>query len=419
MKMMNKLLALLTALMLCVLPAMAETTAEDVLATVNGAAVTRAEYEACLAQLQNAYSSYGYDVTDETIAAVLQQFAMETAVEYELLDAVILENGLQLTDEELADTAQAAREDWQYQIDEIIAEYESYGMVDPADEASYAAVLLQILSTLESVGYTEESYIAEAQKYAAYDKAYEWIVSDVTVTEDEVRARYDELVDADRIAYANDVTAYESLLEYNEMYLMLGMTDYYVELYYTPEGYRNVIHILLEADEAALAAYTAAQENPEATADEIEAARLAVLASVQPTIDEINQKLAEGVSFAELIPLYTADPGMADAASIAAGYEVHAQSTKWVIPFRDAAFTVENPGDVTAPVVTDFGVHILQYVADIPGGAKPYTDDVRALLTEELLLSRQSTRYTEVMQGMLTEAEIVYAAEAQAFIGGN
>lgn len=419
MKMMTKLLALMMALLLCVLPAMAETTAEDVLATVNGSAVTRAEFDDCLTLLQNQYSSYGYDVTDETIAVVLQQLAMETAVEYEMLDALIAENGLQLTDEEAADAAQAAREDWQYQIDAIIAEYESYGMVDTADEASVAAALLEVLSLLESLGYTEESYIADAQKFEGYNKAYDWIVRDVTVSEDEVRARYDSLVEADQVAYGNNVAAYEELLSNNQMYLMYGMADYYVDPYYIPEGYRVVTHILLEADEAALAAYAEAQENTEATADEIEAARQAVLASVQPVIDEINQKLAEGASFAELIPVYTIDPGMSDAAAIAEGYEVHAQSTRWVIPFRDAAFTVDNPGDVTAPVVTDYGVHILQYVADVPGGAVPYTEDIQALLTEELLTSRQSTRYTEVMQELLGGAEIVYAAEAQSFMGGN
>ena len=40
-----------------------------------------------------------------------------------------------------------------------------------------------------------------------------------------------------------------------------------------------------------------------------ENARLAILANVQPIVDEINQKLADGATFAELIPQYTTDPG--------------------------------------------------------------------------------------------------------------
>lgn len=421
MKKMIRLLALTMALLLCMLPALAETvaetSAEDVLATVNGVAVTRADYEECLAQLESTYSGYGYDVTDETIAAALKQIAMETTVEYKLLDAAIVENNLQLTDEELADAAQLAREDFYLQVDEIVDMYGSYGMGDVSTEEGRAAVMVQVLAQLETMGVTEASYIAEMQTYAGYNKAYEWIVRDVSVAEEEVRARYDELVEADRVAYENNVEAYESMQQQNQMALMYGMTEYYVDLYYVPEGYRIVTHILLEADEAALAAYNALTE--EATAEEIAAAEKAVIDSVQPTIDEINARLAEGESFNALIPEYTMDPGMMDEASIAEGYQVHPESTMWVTPFRDAAFTVENVGDVTAPVVTDYGVHILYYAADLPGGPVEYTDDVRALLEETLLTSLKSTRYTQTMQSWMDAAEIVYSDEAQAIVSGS
>ena len=421
MKKIIRLLALTMALLLCMLPALAETvaetSAEDVLATVNGVAVTRADYEECLAQLESTYSGYGYDVTDETIAAALKQIAMETTVEYKLLDAAIVENNLQLTDEELADAAQLAREDFYLQVDEIVDMYGSYGMGDVSTEEGRAAVMVQVLAQLETMGVTEASYIAEMQTYAGYNKAYEWIVRDVSVAEEEVRARYDELVEADRVAYENNVEAYESMQQQNQMALMYGMTEYYVDLYYVPEGYRIVTHILLEADEAALAAYNALTE--EATAEEIAAAEKAVIDSVQPTIDEINARLAEGESFNALIPEYTMDPGMMDEASIAEGYQVHPESTMWVTPFRDAAFTVENVGDVTAPVVTDYGVHILYYAADLPGGPVEYTDDVRALLEETLLTSLKSTRYTQTMQSWMDAAEIVYSDEAQAIVSGS
>ena len=417
MKMMNRLVALLAALMLCVLPALAETTIspEDVMLTVNGAAVTRAEYEKYLVQLENTYDEYGYDVTEASIAAALKQLALEMAVEYKLLDELAIANGLQMTEEELADVAQLAREDFYLQVDEIVAYYASYGLGDISTEEGYAALLLEVLAELESMGTTEASYIADVQEYYAYSKAYEWIVSDVTVSDEEVRAHYDELVEADRVAYGSDVAAYENAQYMNDLYLAYGMTDYYVDLYYIPEGYRLVTHILLEADETALADYTAAKESGDA--DALAAAQQAVLASVQPTVDEINARLAEGENFNDMILDYTMDTGMMDAASIAAGYEVHPESTMWVTEFRDAAFTVNNVGDVTAPVVTDYGVHIIYYMADI-GGPVPYEGDVRILLTEQLLSGLQSNRYTEVLNGLMAEAEIVYSEEAQAILAG-
>lgn len=418
MKMMTRALALMLAMLVCMLPALAETSPDDVMVTINGSAVTRAEYEACLGQLESVYSSYGYDMTDPAFAMVLRQIALETAMEYELLEMVIAENGLALTEEEMADVAQEARESWLMQVEQIVDQYGMYGM-DVTSEDGRAAVMVMVLSQLEDSGYTEASFIAEAQTVAAYNKAYDWIVRDVTVSDDDVRAHFDELVEADRVAYGNDVEAYEAVLDTNRMALMYGMTEYYTDLYYIPEGYRVVTHILLEADEAALEAYVAVKANPEATPEEIAEAEQAVLASVQPTVDEINARLAEGENFNDMIPDYTMDPGMMDEASIAAGYEVHPKSTLWVVPFRDAAFTVENVGDVTAPVVTDFGVHILCYVGDVPSGPVEYTDDVRALLTEELLAARQSAAYTAAVQQWMQEAEIVYSDEAQAIMDGN
>nr|MBR4281189.1 peptidylprolyl isomerase [Clostridia bacterium] len=405
----TRLLALVMALLMCMLPALAETAPEDVLATVNGAAVTRAEYEKYLVQLENTYYNYGYDV------AVLKQLALEMAVEYKLLDKMIADNGLEMTAEELADAAQLAREDFYLQVDEIVAYYASYGLGDISTEEGYAALLLQVLAELESMGVTEESYIADVQESMAYRKAYDWIVRDVVVAEEDVRARYDELVEADRVAYKNDVEGYEYMQQLNQMYLAYGMADYYVDVYYVPAGYRLVTHILLEADEAALDAYVAAKEAGDAEA--LASAEQAVLASVQPTVDEINARLAEGESFNDLILEYTTDTGMADAASIASGYEVHPQSTMWVTEFRDASFTVDKVGDVTAPVVTDYGVHIIYYMADI-GGAVAYTDDVRLLLEEELLYSLQSTCYSHKLAELKAAAEIVYSEEAQALMSG-
>ena len=317
MKKMTRLLAMLLALVMLALPALAESSPEDVLATVYGIPVTRAQYDDALTQMEDMYSSYVYDVTDPTIASVLQQIALDTAIEYAMLTKVIEDNGLQLTDEELADSAQAAREDFNAQVDQIVDEYGYYGMADISTEESRAAVLVTVLSQLEAMGVTEASYIADIQRFDGYDKAYDWIVRDMTVTDEEVRAHFDELVEADRVAYENDVLAYETMQQQNQMALMYGMNDYYTDLYYVPSGYRLVTHILLEADETALNAYVAAKQSADSEA--LAAAEQAVLASVQTTVDEINGRLANGEAFNDLIPEYTADPGMSDAVSIAAG----------------------------------------------------------------------------------------------------
>lgn len=433
MKMMTRLLALVMALLLCV-PALAETAGspDDVLATVNGDVVTRADFDMYFANLNSYYTNAGYDMTGDEMVGLLKMMAMETAVEYVLMDQKIVELGLSLTDEEKADATQAAREDWAAVIEDGMA---YYGITAASTEDERAEMLVQILAELESMGYTEEAYIADSITFAAYDKLQAEVLKDVTVSDEDVKAYFDELVAADEAAYKNNAAAYEEAQYMNERYLMYGMTDYYTDLYYMPEGYRGMSHILLGVDEALMTAYTdlqatyeeqqnALEEGAEVTgtpvtAEEVENARLAIVASVQPTIDEIMGKLEAGESFADLIPQYSIDPGMTDAATIAEGYAVHMDSIMWDPAFRDASFTVDNVGDVTEPVVGSYGVHILQYVRDIPAGPVELSADLMETLRSTLLASEQNTVYYAQLEAWKEAAEIVYAAEAADFMAAE
>ena len=447
MKMMKRVLALLLMLAVCctltackkdeaantdtVTTTAAAGKPDDVLLTVGGRAVTRADYEGYLATLINYYANYGYDAsTDPELAAILQQYALETGIEYAVLDLKLEELGLSLSDEEKAAATAEAKAEWEATLQDGLI---YYGITEESTEEDRANTLLTVLAELESMGYTEESYLKDAIAFAGYDKIMAHVTKDVTVSDEDVLNYYNSLVEADKQTYENDAAAYEQTQYMNQMYAMYGMTDYVTEIYYKPAGYRLVTHILLEASEELLTAYTdlqAAYEEQQNTIEEggevtgelvteaeIENARLAILADVQPQVDEINQKLAEGATFAELIPLYSTDPGMMDEAAIAAGYEVHMDSTNWVIPFRDQAFTVSNIGDVTAPVVTDYGVHIIQYVADVPGGPVELTEEMRASFYDSLLSTAQNEKYSVAIAEWVEAAEVVYSDEAKAILG--
>lgn len=408
-----------------------ETTAnpDDVMITIGSETVTRAEYEEYLNTMVDYYSNYGYDVTDPQLYAVLQEIALKTGVEYAVMNQLIAEKGLTLTEDEKAAIIADAQADW----DAIVADGLSYyGITEESTEEERSAMTVSVLAELESRGYTPESFQADAMVNAGYNKLYEDITKDVAVSDEDVLAYFDSLVEADKASYENNVAAYENAQYMNQLYAMYGMSDYVTEFYYKPAGYRLVTHILLEVEEELLSNYADLQATYEeqqntleeggevtealVTAEEVENARLAILASVQATVDEINQKLADGKTFAELIPEYTTDPGMADEASIAAGYEVHMDSTNWVIPFRDQAFTVDNIGDVTAPVVTDYGVHILQYVGDVPSGAVELTDSMKEGFRETLLADAQSDAFYAVIDERIAAANVVYSDEAQAIL---
>ena len=408
----------------------AEPAADYVMATVNGTPVTYGEYTSYLATMVSYYANYGYDVTDPAFVDMLKQFALQTGVEYAVMNQKLVEKGLALTEAEKEATIASAREYWENSVADGMA---YYGITDESTEEERAATLVSVLAELEAMGYTEESYVAESVQYAGYDKLYADMTKDVTVTEEAVINHYNTLVAADKAAYENDAAAYEQVQQTNQFALMYGMTDYYTDLFYMPEGYRAVTHILLEVDEALLTAYTdlqAAYEEQQltleeggevtgdlVTADEVENARLAIIASVQPRIDEINQKLADGAAFNDLIPEYSMDTGMTTPEAIAEGYAVHMDSIMWDPVFTAAAFSVDAIGQVSQPVVGMYGVHLVHYDHDVTGGPLELTDELKAGFMTELLTNAKDEIYYGAIEQWVGEATVVYADEAKAIMG--
>ena len=156
------------------------------------------------------------------------------------------------------------------------------------------------------------AYTLAKERYAALGVDTEGVLNtlkDVTVSDEDVQAEFDSLVEADKEKYEGHVDQYENDQYMNRMYAAYGYTDYITPQYYVPSGYRGVSHILLDVDDTLmetytnlLATYEEQQDQIEAgeevteelvTLEQVEASKQAIIDSVQPTIDEINQKLAE------------------------------------------------------------------------------------------------------------------------------
>lgn len=428
MKMLSRMLCLVLALLLCS-GALAEGSPEDVLATVNGTAITRAAFDDYHANLTAFYAYEGYDVTDAQLAAQIRELTLSTLVQLTLMDQKIAEMNIALTEAEKAYAELEGREMWAADLRGAMS---WYGVTDADSEEVRAAALVQVLDELQKMGYTEQSYIDDAVENALYVKLEDQMVAGVSVTDTEVAAGYHARVEQQKQSIGSDVMLYEYVLQMNQLALM-GYSDQYVELYYMPEGYRRMTHILLATDEALLtawldiqAAYEEQQSSLEegaelagdaVTAEDVENARLAVLASVQGEVDAIRQKLEEGESFDSLIAQYTADDGMDAADEIKAGWQVHMDSVYLPTGYRDAAFSVEEIGAVAEPFVSEMGVYLLCYAGDIDGGALPLTTVQAEGIRQELLEEAQTAKYNEVMNGWIAEAELVYSDEALTFMG--
>lgn len=498
--MIRRFIALLTALFMltactAVFAESTEAPAADVatepvlLVTVNGEQVF--DDNSDLMEMVNYYlsslSSNGYDITSEDLVNEVNQYSMDTVIRTIIVRQHAAEMGLdQFTDEELAAFRTEAEERWE----EIVQSYMSsdYSITDESSDEDKTAARADTLATLEAMGYTQESFvedmIAASSDNEIINRVQQDIVKDITISDEEVLDYYNGLVEEDKESYENDISNYEFMTQY-----------YGSDSYYIPDGYRGIIHILLEVDEDLLNTWkdltarfeeqqqaeedassdegesaadeaaaeeasaeddaadntaaeevpaedaaadnTAAEEAPaeDAAADEaaaeteaepeateepvtqemIDAAEKAIMDSVQPTVDEIMTKYNAGTSFEDLIAEYGTDPGMTDAATLADGYHVHPDGILYDADFVKGAMSLREVGDVSDPVLTQFGIHILKYLKDIPGGPVELTETMKEELRGTLLSEAQQEAFYDKVDEWFAASTIEYTEAGEAW----
>lgn len=358
------------------------------------------------------YYAYLYSIYYGEIPSDLPDYVKQQTASAYLAQEVIIrhadEYGVTMTEEMEEEAAADAQNEW----DEYVASYmESNPAEDGVDEETARA---EAIETINELGYTYEYMLAEHRDTVLVNAIIEAMCADITEpSEEDVAALYEEKVAADEETYSADTAAYEDAISYGDT------------IYWAPEGYRTVQHILLKpTTESLLDDYSTAYDNlmdlqnellditsngvtDEArTADvvtaEVNAANAAlkdveaqIQAECQDTIDEIMAKLDEGASFPELINDYTADSD--------AELYVSASTTSLISPFQIGAMALEKVGDVSEPIVGQHGVHLIYYASDVPAGAVAL-DDVRDSLTEEALNNAKDARYEELVNQWSEEA---------------
>ncbi len=376
MKKLQKFLSLLMCLcMLMGAAALAEDAAQPasepegstVVATVEGESITWDDVKPTYSNLVAQYGSY-YDLTQQDNIELFRAVAMENAITKKMMLVKAKELGLDaLTDEEIATAEQQADADWDAALDNYISYYHS-DLTEESTEEEKAAAKEEAVKYYNDGGYTPESLREEYKQYAVLGKVEGVMTQDATVTDQEVEDAYQALVAADKELYENDIAAY---VEYNgyvdqmAMYAAIyGMGSDMDHAWYKPAGFRAVKHILLPVDETLMNTYTdlqaryeeqqhaadaAAEEGTDEAAEETPAepvteaqvneAKAAIFNSLAEKIDEINQKIAEGVDFDELIATYgvnadgsASDPGMAEEPTKTNGYEVSEDSSGYYAP---------------------------------------------------------------------------------------
>lgn len=403
MKQFSRILCALLALLLTASCAFAETTdttdTSGWLAIVNGKPVditdARAEYE----YYSMIYTLYGYGEAD--LAQLRHEIAdsyIQMELIYQQFDALGL--GKDVDMELLKSEAKAAFE----------SNVESYKVYVQKEGKTEEQIEQETRALMESDGYGIDYFERTAYNQVRIQAVTDYYAQSMNVSEEDVRAYYDEMVQSDKEYYEANPAAYEDAISYGEPVM------------YVPEGFRAVKHILiklsdedvdrmykLEQDlEAVKLSYSKSNANI-ADLKERQAAIEAEMDEIFATIDgraqEVMDKLTAGGDFIELMNEYGEDPGMTYEPHMTDGYILFADSRSWVTPFRDGAMALEKPGDISHPIRTYYGLHIIRYEYDVVSGATPY-EDVKDALRDELAAELLNEHYANLLNQWYTDADI-------------
>jgi foldase protein PrsA len=196
----------------------------------------------------------------------------------------------------------------------------------------------KLADALEEQGLTEESFRETLEVAALSDKLFKAVTKDVKVTDTEALTYYTQ----------------------------------YADQYGSPEQ-RDVRHILI------------AEKGSDGQVD---------YAKSKEEADRIYALLQDGGDFAALAKQYSADTGTA---SIGGKYTaIKGQS---VAPFEKVAFSLET-NEISKPVKTQFGYHIIQATADTkPKQVTPF-GKVKAGIKTQLLQDKRNQKMTEWEQDL-------------------
>lgn len=417
------MLALIVALLAGCGDADPEKVAARVVAEVNGVKVTRGEaqklYEFLLPQTVMMYAEQGttVDPASSTTVASVKATALGILTEGIALEQKLTELGGGLTDEDREEMKTAAQEEYEQTIQGYVA---SYG-VEEAD-AKVA---------IDEMGYTEYAIEYSLLREAIETRLLPYATEDLVVSDEEIQAKYDELVASAEAAYAESPAQF-----INDV--MGGST-----VYAQPEGFRYVKNLVLSFPEdvdalisekdneyydVMIKQFTAQSElqGDPAPTDERKAELEATLAGCEADFDRIQAEIdalkvtgfekmkpeaeevlakaqAEGADFDALIAEYSSDQPTGIMQE--KGYPVNADATNYVQSFTDGAMALKNIGDVSDLIESDYGYHILQYASDVTTGAIPF-EELKDTVSTLLLTERQDDTLYEKMTEWIESAKI-------------
>lgn len=391
------------------------------------------DVEAQYAELEAQYAGYGISLSDYGMEDTVKQDLVHSAAQNAVLMAKAAELGLDQFDEARTAELEASAQDM---MDSYVDYYISYFYPD-AEEVT-EDMRFEAESYWANNGLSYDIALQDLKDSAILDAVYDYATKDVSVTEDDIQATYEAMVEDAKTAYVND-SSYNT--ERNSG----------APIAWNPEGYRAVKHVLIQFDDEQSQQYSdlqsqltsleaekeaaenpeevseaAAEENgeeaaeaaePQRSVEEIDADIAACNAELdslyqqlQPTADEVIAAFNAGTSFEELIAQYNTDPGMQNEPTASIGYAVSASSTTWDPAFTEGAMSIAAKGEISDAVRGMNGLHIIYYMDDIPAG-EVALDEIREGVESNALSNKIVSTYDNQVNAWMDEANVQYFLE--------
>ena len=119
-------------------------------------------------------------------------------------------------------------------------------------------------------------------------------------------------------------------------------------------------------------------------------------------IAKVQADLKAGTSFEELAKSMSQDPGSAPNGGDLGEF----QKGQMVKEFEDAAFALKEPGDISEPVKTQFGWHIIKLEKHIPAAVIPF-DEVKSQIMQEV----ENRKVSEILKARAEELKKSFKVE--------
>jgi len=362
--------------------------ASDV-ATVDGQAITFEAFQQAYQNLEeNLRRQFGGALNEEVVKSLrLKEQALNQLVDRILIVKAARKMGLEVTDAELATHITG------------IPGFQSNGQFD---RQRYAQIL-------DRLRLTPEAFEVSQREDLLVLKTNDFITRAAKVSEAEVREWYrwqNATVDVDYVRFAPEAMPEpEASAEALQAYFEANQTQYRTEpkidaryIVFRPQDFRNQVKITpdeiktyyaehpeeFEVPQTVEARHILIRVAPDADPQTVEAARQRAL--------EVRAKALAGEDFAALAQQYSDGPSKdkgGDLGTFGRGTMVK--------PFEDAAFAL-GAGEISEPVRTDFGWHIIKVEKQNPA-RMPSLDEVGDRIRDQLTERRARALALEAAEG--------------------